>query len=74
MSTAREACGRVDVGKVMVSLGLHGFRAGGAGDKNGGVQKQEEAVQGKSGGKVGKVGKVKARRVFGGRSRKYLGG
>ena len=64
--------GGVDVGKVMVSLGLHGFRAGNeAGDKNGGVKKRKGGA-GKSGGKVGKV--KGAERVFDGRSRKYLGG
>lgn len=60
--------GGVDVGKVMIGLGLHGFQAGNeAGDKNGGVKKR------KGGG--GKIGKVKGgERVFDGRPRKYLGG
>lgn len=65
--------GGVDVGKVMVGLGLHGFRAGNeAGDKNGGVKKRKGGV-----GRVGGAGGVKVKggeRVFDGRSRKYLGG
>ena len=63
--------GGVDVGKVMIGLGLHGFQAGNeAGDKNGGVKKRKG--RGCVGG--GKIGKVKGvERVFDGRPRKYLG-